>query len=302
MAQEAGLAFSYSLVNEINQRVPFILNLKPSGKFTVDKLWYAGGVPRVLWELRAFLHLDTLTITGLTLAENLTILEKSGHFQKMPQYLSNYGGKVDDIIRPVETPLRPKGAIRVLTGNLAPDGAVIKTSALASELTTFTGNARVFDSADTALTAIYDNRIKPGDALVIRYEGPTATGMPEQFYVTEAIASRPDLNTSVMLITDGRFSGATRGPCIGHVCPEAAAGGPIALVCEGDLIQIDIASGALDIIGEQERPLPPETMASRLYERQKTFKTPARRFQRGLLGLYTQHALPACQGAGFNST
>lgn len=298
MAQEAGLDFSYDQVNAINRRVPFILNLKPSGKFTVDKLWYAGGVQRVLWELREFLHLDALTVTGLTLGENLKILEKTGHFFRMPQFLSNYGGAVEDIIAPIDKPLRQQGAIRILKGNLAPEGAVIKISALDTTLTTFVGKAKVFDSSESALAAIYDNRIQPGDAIVIRYEGPSATGMPEQFYVTEAIASHPLLSSQVMLITDGRFSGATRGPCIGHVSPEAAFGGPIALICEGDLIQIDIAAGALDIIGEQERPMPPESVQARLRERQGAFSPPAKRFQKGLLGLYTRHALPAPMGAG----
>lgn len=300
MAREADLEFSYEQVNEINQRVPFILNLKPSGKFTTSYLWYAGGVPRILWELREFLHLDVLTVTGLSLGENLEILEKSGHFQQMPLFLNNFGGTVTDLIRPVSDPLRPRGGIQILSGNLAPEGAVIKVSALAASMQQFTGTARVFENQDDALGAIFDKKIQPGDAIVIRYEGPAGSGMPEQYYVTEAIASNPFLATSVALITDGRFSGASRGPAIGHVVPEAAHGGPIALVEENDLISFDLITGALNIIGTegQERSL--LQVEEILRERLARWTPPPPKYKKGLLGLYTRNARSAKEGGGLS--
>jgi len=305
MAHEAGLHFSYERINEINRHVPFILNLKPSGKFTSDKIWYAGGVYRILRELKAFLHLDALTVTGLTLGENLEILEKTGHFQNMPRFLSNYGGQVEDIIRPVSNPLRAEGAIRVLTGNLAPEGAVIKVSALSAQMRQFTGKAKVFDRQDEAREAVLTGKIQPGDAVVIRYEGPAATGMPEQFYITEAIASNPLLATSTALITDGRFSGATRGPAIGHVSPEAARGGPIATLEDGDLINFDLDVGTVNIIGIKGQPLPPAEMDRALNERRERLSTlkehPGPRYTKGLLGLYCRYALPASEGGGLST-
>lgn len=306
MAREAGLTFSYERVNEINQQVPFILNLKPSGKFTSDKIWYAGGVYRILRELKSFLHLDALTVTGLTLGENLEVLEKTGHFINMPRFLSNFGGTVEDIIRPLAQPLRPEGAIRILFGNLAPQGAVIKTSALSADMKQFTGRAKVFDDQRSAREAVLTGKIKPGDAVVIRYEGPGATGMPEQFYITEAIASNPLLATSTALITDGRFSGATRGPAIGHISPEAAHGGPLAYLEEGDRIQFDLNQGSLNIIGIADEELSPAEM-DRVLEsrRQRLLKSGARqgpKYTKGLLGLYCRNALPACEGGGLSTS
>lgn len=307
MAKEAGLAFSYERINEINQQVPFILNLKPSGKFTSDKIWYAGGVHRILKELKDFLHLDVLTVTGLTLGENLEILEKTGHFMNMPRFLSNYGGSVEDIIRPVASPLRPQGAIRILHGNLAPDGAVIKVSALSAEMRQFTGKAKVFNQQDAAREAVLTGKIQPGDAVIIRYEGPAATGMPEQFYITEAIASNPLLATSTALITDGRFSGATRGPAIGHVSPEAARGGPIATLEDGDLVCFDLDMGTLNIIGINGQALPPAEIDSILAKRRERWRTRADhpytpRYTHGLLGLYCRYALPASEGGGLSTS
>lgn len=307
MAREAGLEFSYERINEINRQVPFILNLKPSGKFTSDKIWYAGGVYRIIRELKDFLHLDALTVTGLTLGENLEVLEKTGHFVNMPRFLSNYGGQVSDIIRPLDNPLRPQGAIQILFGNLAPKGAVIKTSALSAEMRKFTGRARVFDHQDAAREAVLTGKIHPGDAVIIRYEGPGASGMPEQFYITEAIASSPLLATSTVLITDGRFSGATRGPAIGHVSPEAAHGGPIALVEDDDMVCFDLDAGTLNIIGVASQERTPVEVERILLERRSVHENrldPQQRHdtrhQTGLLGLYCRYALPASEGGGLS--
>ncbi len=302
MAREAGLPFSYQRINEINQQTPFILNLRPSGKFTADKLWYAGGIYRILLELKPYLHLDALTVTGLSLGENLELLEKSGHFQQMPRFLENYGGTVEDIIASRDTPIRPRGGIQILFGNLAPNGAVIKTSALPESIRQFTGKARVFNSQDDALELILNGKIHPGDAIVIRYEGPAASGMPEQFYVTEAIASNSLLATSTALITDGRFSGATRGPAIGHVSPEAAHLGPIATVEEGDLIHFDLESGSLDIIGIDGQEIPLTQIQDTLETRRQRLVPPPAKYQSGLLGLYTRCALPASEGGGLSTS
>ncbi|MBY0402732.1 MAG: dihydroxy-acid dehydratase, partial [Cyanobacteria bacterium] len=300
MAREAGLSYPLSLINEINQRVPFILNLKPSGKFTTDKIWYAGGVPRILKELKSYLHLDALTVTGLTLGENIQILEDTGHFTKMPLFLNNYAGKVEDIIKPVDTPLRPTGGARILTGNIAPEGAVLKISALSESMQVFTGVAKVFDDQQLAIDAIFSGNIQPGDTIVIRYEGPRGSGMPEQFYVTEAIASNPFLATQVALITDGRFSGASRGPAIGHVCPEAAVGGPIAVIQEGDLIRFDLPQGTLDLVGENRVETSAAQMNDVIQQRLRAHTSPPAKFTKGLLGIYTHQALSAWEGGGLS--
>lgn len=306
LAREVGLPFSYDQVNAINQRVPFILNLKPSGKFTVDKLWYAGGVYRLLKELKPFLNWDARTVTGLCLGENLEILEKSGHFQNMPRFLTNYGGTVSDLIRPLDQPLRPQGGTQILFGNLAPQGAVIKTSALTPEMRRFTGTARVFNRQDDAREAVLSGKIQPGDAIIIRYEGPGATGMPEQFYITEAIASHPLLSRSTVLITDGRFSGATRGPAIGHVSPEAAHGGPIALIEEGDMIGFDLDRGTLHIIGMVGQPMSLEEVDRVLAERRTRLSAQLDQYRprhpNGLLALYCRSALPASEGGGLSTS
>ncbi|MBX2860132.1 MAG: dihydroxy-acid dehydratase [Vampirovibrio sp.] len=318
MAQEAGLDFSYEKVNEINRRVPFILNLKPSGRFNCNMIWYAGGIHRILWELRGFLNLNTKSVTGLTLGENLEILDRTGHFQQMPGYLANYGATVKDLIRPVSEPLAPTGSIRVLFGNLAPEGAVVKVSAWLKDQNDTAEKkiyaARVFDTQQVALEAIFAGKINPGDAIIIRYEGPAASGMPEQFYVTEAIASNPILATSTALITDGRFSGATRGPALGHVCPEAARGGPIAVVEEGDEIEIDLNACSLNIIGVKATNHPNsvgentgtkassvDDIAQILQMRLDEWVAPRPKYNQGLLGIYTRCALPVHEGGGLST-
>ncbi|MDX2085383.1 MAG: dihydroxy-acid dehydratase [Candidatus Melainabacteria bacterium] len=298
IATELGLEFSLNRVNQINQQVPFILNLKPSGRFTSDKIWFAGGVPRIMKELQAYLNLDVLTVTGKSWKENLEQLELARHFEQMPRWLAGEGGKVEDIIRPVSQPLRPTGAVRILYGNLAPEGAVIKVSALSEGMQRFTGPARVFNSQQEALQVVRAGQIHPGEVLVIRYEGPGATGMPEMFYITEAIASNPLWATRVVLITDGRFSGATRGAAIGHVSPEAARGGPLAYVQDGDLIHYDVEAGTLNIVGVAGERLSPSSLATMLEVRaQRPLKVP-RKYNRGLLGWYTRYARPVREGGG----
>ena len=301
LAYELGISFDYDWVRSINDRVPFILNLKPSGQFSSDKIWFAGGVPRLLYELRNYLHLDCLTVTGQSLGTNLKLLEQSGHFHRIPSWLSEYQAKVEDIIRPVSQPLSPRGAIQILKGNIAPDGAVMKVSATQLPKEPLRFELQVFDSQAQALAAIYSGQIQPGHALVIRYEGPAASGMPEQFYVTEAIASNPRLSNSVCLLTDGRFSGASRGPAIGHISPEAARGGPIAWLESGDWVSLHIAKGQINLRGTSSNPdLGAEALTEVLETRKAkgSLKTP--KYSQGFLGLYTKNVRSLLEGAGMS--
>lgn len=193
------------------------------------------------------LHLDVLTVTGKTLGENLDALKASGYYEKCDGYLRKTGLKRTDVIRSFDDPIGTNGAIAILRGNIAPDGAVVKHTAVPKEMHKALLRARPFNSEEAAIDAILTHKIQPGDAVIIRYEGPRGSGMPEMFYTTEAISSDPALAASIALLTDGRFSGASRGPAIGHISPEAAEGGPIALVEEGDIIDVDITNNTLNV-------------------------------------------------------
>lgn len=296
LAEELDIEFSWRQVREVNDLVPWILNLRPSGQHTADLFWYAGGVPRLMWEIRGYLDLDVPTVTGAPLGDNLERLKADGFFSEQPRLLENHGLGVDDIIRPVDRPLNPRGSLAVLKGNLA-RLAVAKRSAVAPAMMDFTGRARVFDGQQAALEAVLAGAIKPGDAIVVRYEGPRATGMPEMFYLTAALASEAALTEGAALITDGRFSGATRGPCVGHVCPEAAESGPIAAVRDGDLIHIDLKSGLIELEGTERGPLNPEAMAAEISERLSLLPPWQAPQRSGLLRLYTGLAGPADEGA-----
>ncbi|MEE9173735.1 MAG: dihydroxy-acid dehydratase, partial [Thermoplasmata archaeon] len=284
LAYEVGVDLPLDRFDEVSREVPFLVNCRPAGEHPASYLWYAGGTQGLIRELRDLLDLDALTVTGRTLGENLQEVERSGFFERARGYFANFAVEAEDILRPAEDPLG-MGAIAVLRGSLAPDGAVVKVAALPKGFHTFAGEAIVFDSSDEAIEAIFAGKVIPGHAIVIRYEGPAANGMPEQFYVTEAIATQKDLVEGVVLITDGRFSGATRGPAIGHVSPEAMAGGPIALVEDGDPVQVDIPRRRLDLAVEG------------LEERRAKWTPKEPRFRRGLLAIYTRLALSADQGA-----
>jgi dihydroxy-acid dehydratase len=184
----------------------------------------------------------------------------------------------------------------LLKGNLAPEGAVVKHSALPREMRRARLRARPFDREEDAIDAVLGGKILPADAVIIRYEGPRGSGMPEMFYTTEAIASDPKLSASVALITDGRFSGATRGPAIGHVSPEAAEGGPIALVREGDLIEIDLDRRRIDIVGAEGREAPPEEIEAILAERRKAWQPKPAKYTRGVLRIYAKNAVSPMKG------
>jgi dihydroxy-acid dehydratase len=233
IAHEAGVEIDLHRVNDISDRTPNLCHLAPAGDTFMEDLDHAGGVWAVMKELIKANLLDTslLTVTGKTIAENL----------------EGVVNRDTSLIRPLEDPFSATGGINVLYGNLAPDGCVVKQSAVAPEMMVHEGPARVFDSEEDAIATIYAGGIRPGDVVVIRYEGPKGgPGMREMLNPTSAIVGM-GLGSTVALITDGRFSGATRGAAIGHVSPEAAAGGPIGLVEEGDIIAIDIPNHAVEL-------------------------------------------------------
>jgi dihydroxy-acid dehydratase len=257
-------------------------------------------------EIKDRLWLDALTVTGKTLGENLEELRNAGYYEACDRRLAELNGRAGpgggaglsrgDIIRGAGHPIGADGAIAVLKGNLAPEGAVVKHSAVPKEMFHAVLRARPFDCEEDAIDAVLRRRVKPGDAVIIRYEGPRGSGMPEMFYTTEAIASDPELGSSIALITDGRFSGASKGPAIGHVSPEAAAGGPIALLEEGDLIELDIPRRLLRIAGVAGQPMDEAAIARVLEQRRKTWVKPATKYTRGILKLFTENAASPMDG------
>lgn len=238
LAHEAGVELDLSMLNELSGKVPNICHLAPAGPHHIEELYMAGGVPAIMKELtkRDLLDLTLPTVTGKTVGENLEGVKNRN----------------EQIIRPLENPYSETGGIAVLWGNLAQNGCVVKRSAVAPEMMVHEGPARVFDSEDDAITAIYGGQIQKGDVVVIRYEGPKGgPGMREMLNPTSALAGM-ELDKDCALITDGRFSGASRGASIGHVSPEAAAGGNIALVEEGDTIAIDIPNSSVKVLVSDE--------------------------------------------------
>jgi dihydroxy-acid dehydratase len=265
--------------SEIAERTPHLVLLKPAGKYFASDLYEAGGIAALMNELLQHdrIHPQCLTVTGKTIGENI-------HNR---QILS------EDVIHPYESPLDSKGGISILYGSLAPEGAVIKSAAVAKEMRVHSGPARVFDQEEDALAAIYGGKIKPGDVVVIRYEGPKGgPGMREQLMPTSAIIGM-GLGRSVALVTDGRFSGATQGACVGHVTPEAFLGGPIAFVEEGDIIKIDIPNRRIDLAV-------PENV---IEKRRKSWWVPDHtRLEGGtLLERYRRMVGPAIKGATLSS-
>ena len=273
IAQEAGCPVDLALFNEISEKTPNLCHLAPAGPTHMPDLYAAGGIPAVQAELakRGLLDLDCLTVTGKTVGENIQGVQNLNH----------------NAIRPIEDPYSPTGGLQILWGNLAPHGCVVKRSAVAPEMLTHTGPARVFDSEEDAIAAIYAGKIVPGDVVVIRYEGPKGgPGMREMLNPTSALAGM-GLDKTVALITDGRFSGASRGASIGHVSPEAASGGPIGLVQEGDAIAIDIPNASIMLqVSEEE-----------LAARKAAYVQPAPNITTGWLGRYARMVTSADEGA-----
>jgi dihydroxy-acid dehydratase len=273
VAKEAGIPFSLKTVNVISAKTPNLCKLAPAGPHHMQDLHQAGGIQAVMAELsqKNFIHTDCLTVTGKTVGENIA------HAKVLD----------DKVIRPLDNPYSPYGGLAILFGNLCPNGAVVKQSAVAKEMLTHTCRARVFNGEEAAVKSIFEKQIVPGDVVVIRYEGPAGgPGMREMLTPTSAIAGMK-LDQQVALITDGRFSGATRGAAIGHISPEAASGGAIALVEEGDLIQIDIPNRTLNLSVSQ----------AELDRRRKNFVAPKRKELTGYLKRYAALVSSADQGA-----
>lgn len=273
LAHEAEVPIELSLINELSAKIPNLCHLAPAGPHHIEQLYAAGGIPAVMSELvkRDFLDLSLITATGKTVGENL-----EGVTNKNPE-----------VIRPIDNPYSENGGIAVLWGNLAQEGCVVKRSAVAPEMMVHEGPARVYDCEEDAIADIYDGKINKGDVVVIRYEGPKGgPGMREMLNPTSALAGMK-LDKEVALVTDGRFSGASRGASIGHVSPEAASGGNIALVQEGDIIRIDIPNSSINVALSDEE----------LAARREKMQLRAPNITTGWLGRYARLVGPSHLGA-----
>lgn len=272
MASEAGVALTLEDFDEISRRTPQIGDMKPFGKYHMADLDLIGGVPVVLKVLLdgGLIHGDVMTVTGRTMAENLADIV-------VPED--------QDVVLPIDAPLAADGGIVILRGSLAPGGAVVKVAGI--ELDVFEGTARVFDDEQHALEALWNHEFRPGDVVITRFEGPKGgPGMREMLAITAAIKGA-GLGRDVLLITDGRFSGGTTGLCIGHVSPEAASGGPIGLVEDGDRVRVDVGERRLDLLVDE----------AELEERRRAFEPPAPRYTTGALGKYAKLVGSAESGA-----
>ena len=302
IAHEFGFEVDAETFDRMHRGAHYLLNIRPSGDWPAQYFYYAGGVPRVMEEIKDMLHLDVMTVTGKTLGENLEELKKNGFYDHCDELLREKGKllgreiKRTEIIHAFDDAKGTDGSIAILKGNLAPEGCVIKHTACPKEMFEATLLARPFNSEEECIDAVLKRKVKPGDAIFIRYEGPKGSGMPEMFYTGEAICSDPKLASSVALITDGRFSGASRGPVIGHVGPEAAAGGPIALVEEDDLIYINVKERRLEIVGVKGEKRTPEEMEEILKVRKAKWQPKPPKYTKGTLKLFSEHAVSPIKG------
>ncbi len=271
IAHELGLDLNLDLFDEISRKTPHLCNMAPAGPFKIDDLHEAGGIPAVIKELGGRIDRSVLTVSGEPLAERLASVKV-----------------VDpEVIRPTASPVHAEGGIAILKGSLAPYTAVAKVAAMSPKMMEFQGTVKVFDREEDAVEAIHNGEVRAGNAVIIRYEGPRGgPGMREMLTATSAIVGY-GLEESVALLTDGRFSGATRGPCIGHISPEASAGGPIALVVDGDSISIDISGRRIDL----------DVSVDELERRRKAWREPEPRVQRGYLARYASMVSSADRGA-----
>ena len=303
IAHEFGIEITGDTFDRIHRGARYLLDVRPAGRWPAECFYYAGGVPAIMEEIKEHLHLDVMTVTGKTLGENLEELKANGFYEKCDKWLQEFNQRYqvnvtkEDIIRPYEKAIGTDGSIAVLKGNLAPEGAVIKHTACPKEMFKSVLRARPFDSEEECLDAVLKHKVQKGDAVFIRYEGPKGSGMPEMFYTSEAISSDKELGKSIALITDGRFSGASTGPVIGHCSPEAVDGGPIALVEEGDLIEIDVMGRKLNIIGVAGECKTPEEIDEILKERRKNWKPREMKYKKGVLRMFSQHATSPMKGA-----
>lgn len=303
IAHEFGIEITGDTFDRLHRNARYLLDVRPAGRWPAECFYYAGGVPAIMEEIRQHLHLDVMTVTGKTLGENLNDLKENGFYEKcenrLQEFNKRYGVslKREDIIRPYDDAIGTDGSIAVLRGNLAPEGAVIKHTACPKEMFKAVLRARPFDSEEECLDAVLKHKVEKGDAVFIRYEGPKGSGMPEMFYTSEAISSDKELGRSIALITDGRFSGASTGPVIGHCSPEAVDCGPIALVEEGDLIEIDVEERKLNIIGIAGERKSMEEIDRVLAMRRKNWKPREPKYKKGVLRLFSEHAASPMKGA-----
>ena len=303
IAHEFGIEITGDTFDRLHRNARYLLDVRPAGRWPAECFYYAGGVPAIMEEIKDHLHLDVMTVTGKTLGENLAELRENGFYEKCSGWLAKfnerYGTSItkEDIIRPYDKAIGTDGSIAVLRGNLAPEGAVIKHTACPKEMFHAVLRARPFDSEEECLDAVLKHKVQKGDAVFIRYEGPKGSGMPEMFYTSEAISSDKELGKSIALITDGRFSGTSTGPVIGHCSPEAVDGGPIALVEEGDLIEIDVKERKLNIIGIAGERKSMEEIDAILKERRRNWKPREPKYKKGVLRLFSLHAASPMKGA-----
>ena len=303
LAHEFGIEITGDTFDRLHRNARYLLDVRPAGKWPAECFYYAGGVPAIMEEIKQHLHLDVMTVTGKTLGENLDELKNNGFYEKCEKWLHEFNKRYgieltrQDIIHPYDKAIGTDGSIAILRGNLAPEGAVIKHTACPKEMFKSILRARPFDSEEECLDAVLKHKVQKGDAVFIRYEGPKGSGMPEMFYTSEAISSDAELGKSIALITDGRFSGASTGPVIGHCSPEAVDGGPIALVEEGDLIEIDVMERKLNIVGINGERMSMEEIDKVLKERRKNWKPREPKYKKGVLRLFSEHAASPMKGA-----
>ncbi len=303
IAHEFGLEVTGDTFDRLHRNARYLLDVRPAGRWPAECFYYAGGVPAIMEEIREYLHLDVMTVTGKTLGENLDELKRNGFYERCEKWLQEFNERYhvsltrEDIIRPFDQALGTDGSIAILRGNLAPEGAVIKHTACPKEMFKAVLRARPFDSEEECLDAVLKHKVQKGDAVFIRYEGPKGSGMPEMFYTSEAISSDKELGKSIALITDGRFSGASTGPVIGHCSPEAVDCGPIALVEERDLIEIDVEERKLNIIGIAGERKTMEEVAAVLEERRKQWRPREPKYKKGVLRMFSEHAVSPMKGA-----
>ncbi|MBE9506289.1 MAG: dihydroxy-acid dehydratase, partial [Chloroflexi bacterium] len=268
IAHAAGVPFDVTMFDTLGQKTPYLTNIHTAGQYASRQLWFAGGVQRIISRLAdmGLLDMDALTVTGQTVRENLEAVKKTDFFRMGEGYLSNYATtdgsrrlQLTDVVRTPDDPKSKRGSVAVLKGNIAPEGSVFKYSACDPAMYEHVGRAVVFDSEEDCFAAVTGLKLEAGDVAIVRYEGPRSCGMPELFNTSSAIVGIEKYRKSVALVTDGRFSGATAGPVIGHVSPEAASGGPLGLIEDGDLIEIALSRRALNIVGiDGEKKTPEE--------------------------------------------
>ncbi len=306
IAHAAGVSFDVTMFDTLGQKTPYLTNLHTAGEYASRQFWFAGGVQRIIMLLAdsGLLDMDALTVTGLTVRENLENVKRSDFFRMGEGYLSNYATvdgsrrlQVSDVVRDPDDPGSHKGSVAILKGSLAPEGSVFKYSACDPEMYEHVGKAVVFDSEEECFAAVTGMKLEPGDVAIVRNEGPRSCGMPELFLTSAAIVGIEKYRKSVALVTDGRFSGATAGPVIGHVSPEAAGGGPIGLVEDDDIIEISLSRRTLNIVGAKGAKKSPEEIQQMLAQRKARKPAWTPRYLDGILGAYTQLATSAMKGA-----